>query len=101
MESLKSYLFSLNIWLEVCILRPGASHFTRARMAELEASGEDPGVSVSHGGASYKVEQSIQSNKTRTCCQVCYSLHPSLAEVESFVRHFSPELVMPLALPAR
>ena len=46
-------------------MTPGAAHFTRARMAELEAAGEDPGLSVS-------------GSTTR----VCYSSHPSLAEVE-------------------
>ena len=50
--------------LQVCIVTPGAAHFTRARMAELEAAGEDPGLSVS-------------GSTTR----VCYSSHPSLAEV--------------------
>ena len=52
--------------LQVCIVTPGAAHFTRARMAELEAAGEDPGLSVS-------------GSTTR----VCYSSHPSLAEVEA------------------
>ena len=50
--------------LQVCIVTPGAAHFTRARMAELEAAGEDPGLSVS-------------GSTTR----VCYSSHPSLTEV--------------------
>ena len=55
-------------------------------MDELEKTGSDPGMCVSHGGATYKM---------------CYSNHPSLSEIENFVKHFAPELVMPLALPAR
>ena len=71
---------------QVCVLRPGATFFTKQRMAELEAAGQDPGVAVSEGGRSYRV---------------CYSNHPSLLETEKFVKHFSPQLISPLALPHR
>ena len=69
---------------EVCIIRPVAEFFTKVKMIELETEGEDPGVSVSHGGNSFNI---------------CYSNHPSLKEIETFVRHFSPQQIMPLALP--
>ena len=69
---------------EVCIIKPVSEFFTRVKMIELETEGEDPGVSVSHGGSGYNI---------------CYSNHPSLREIEAFVRHFSPRQIMPLALP--
>ena len=69
---------------QVCVLTPGATFFTRQRMAELEAAGEDPGIAGSEGGSKYRV---------------CYSNHPSLLETEKFVRYFSPRLITPLALP--
>ena len=71
---------------QVCLLSPGATFFTRQRMAELEAAGEDPGIAVSEGGTNYRV---------------CYSNHPSLLETEKFVKYFSPSLITPLALPHR
>ena len=71
---------------QVCLLTPGATFFTKQRMAELEAAGQDPGIAVSEGGSSYRV---------------CYSNHPSLRETESFVKYFSPHLITPLALPHR
>ena len=71
---------------QVCIVRPSAASFTRTRMAKLEEAGQDPGVLVSECGSYYKV---------------CYSNHPSLVETERFIRHFSPRLITPLALPHR
>ena len=69
---------------EVCQIKPNAAYFTRTKMAELESEGQDPGLSSSHGGTSYKV---------------CYSNHASLAEIEVFVRHFRAQQITPCAMP--
>jgi len=53
-------------------------------MAQLAAAGQDSLVSVSQGGGSYRV---------------CYSTHSSMAELEMFVRHFSPLQITPCAIP--
>ena len=71
---------------QVCVIRPTATPFNKNRMAELEKAGQDPGMVVSEDGSHYKF---------------CYSNHPSLLETETFVRHFSPHLITPLALPHR
>ena len=70
--------------LEVCQIKPSTMYFTQTKMAGLEAAGQDRVVSVSQGGNNYRV---------------CYSNHASLAELEQFVRHFSPRQITPSAIP--
>ena len=69
---------------EVCQIKPSTMYFTQAKMAGLEAAGQDRLVSVSQGGSNYRV---------------CYSNHASLSELETFVRHFSPVQITPCAIP--
>ena len=71
---------------EVCQIKPNAAFFSQSKMAELESEGQDPGLSVSHGGSNYRV---------------CYSNHSSLTEIEKFVRHFRPQQITPCAMPCR
>ena len=71
---------------EVCQIKPNAAYFSQSKMAELEGEGQDPGLSVSHGGTSYRV---------------CYSNHSSLTEIEHFVRYLRPQQITPCAMPFR
>ena len=70
--------------VSVCHIKPSAMYFTQRKMAQLAASGQDSLVSVSQGGGSYRV---------------CYSTHSSMAELEMFVRYFSPLQITPCAIP--
>ena len=71
---------------EICQIKPNGAYFSQSKMAEIEAAGQDPGVSVNNGGSNYRV---------------CYSNHSSMVEIEQFVRHFSPQQITPCAMPFR
>ena len=85
---------------EVCQIKPSTMYFTQSKMSCLEAAGQERLVSVTQviivalslvdkmmycqGGSNYRV---------------CYSNYASMAELETFVRHFSPLQITPCAIP--